>query len=83
MDERALALRMDERALTSARSALTGVRSGAMACEGIRVVRYAGQVGSHQLSHVQQSCDHGTARALPWTCERALEASRREPKDKI
>ena len=35
------ALRMDERALTSA-------RSGARACEGTRMFRYAGQDGSHQ-----------------------------------
>ena len=41
MDERALAFRMDERAFTSA-------RSGAMACEGTRMYRYAGQVVSHQ-----------------------------------
>ena len=47
MDERALALRMDERALTSA-------RFGAMACEGTRMFRYAGQDGSHQLCYVQQ-----------------------------
>ena len=48
-----------------------GVRFGAMACEGTRMFRYAGQDGSHQLCYVQQSADHGRARALGWTSARS------------
>ena len=49
MDERALARSgMDERALRVDVRALTSARSGARACEGTRMFRYAVQDVSHQ-----------------------------------
>ena len=75
MDERALALRMDERALTSA-------RFGAMACEGSVMFRYAGRdrancaMCSKVLSMEERALWDGRARARIRLDERSLTSAR-------